>query len=66
MLDCRTIECPKHNGRFDVRSGEPVRRPVKLPLATYDVAVVDGRVVSDLVARTHQVSSPILVPTDTR
>jgi 3-phenylpropionate/trans-cinnamate dioxygenase ferredoxin subunit len=53
VIDCRTIECPKHNGRFDVRSGEPQRRPVKVPLATYDVGVVDGRLISDLVARTH-------------
>jgi nitrite reductase/ring-hydroxylating ferredoxin subunit len=66
VLDCRTIECPKHNGRFDVRSGEPTRRPVKLPLGTYDIAVVDGRLVSDLVVRTHQVNSPMLVPTNTR
>jgi hypothetical protein len=49
-----------------VRSGEPVRRPVKLPLATYDVAVVDGRLVSDLVARPHRVDSPMPVPTNTR
>jgi 3-phenylpropionate/trans-cinnamate dioxygenase ferredoxin subunit len=53
VLECRTIECPKHNGRFDVRSGEAVRRPVKVPLATYDIDVVDGRLVSDLVPRTH-------------
>jgi nitrite reductase/ring-hydroxylating ferredoxin subunit len=54
VLDCRTIECPKHNGRFDVRSGEPVRRPVKVPLATYDIALVDGRLVSDLVPLTER------------
>ncbi len=48
------IECPKHNGRFDARTGEPVRRPVKVAIATYDVEVVDGRLVSDLVARAHR------------
>lgn len=51
VRDC-TIECPKHNGRFDIRTGEPLRRPVKVPLATYDIEIVDGRMVSDLVART--------------
>jgi len=66
VLDCRTIECPKHNGRFDVRSGAPVRRPVKVPLATYEIAVVGGRLVSDLVAREHHVNSPMLEPTNTR
>jgi Na+-transporting NADH:ubiquinone oxidoreductase subunit F len=42
-LDEGIIECPKHNGRFNIVSGEPVRRPAKLPLATYPVQVVDGR-----------------------
>ncbi len=50
MIDC-TIECPKHNGRFDVRTGEPLRRPVKEPIAVYDVEVVDGRIVSRLERR---------------
>lgn len=42
-LDDCIIECPKHNGRFNVLTGEPVRRPAKIPLATYPVEVVDGR-----------------------
>ena len=53
VIDCVAIECPKHNGRFEIRSGEPLRRPVKTPLTTYEVAVVSGRLVSDLVARPH-------------
>jgi MocE subfamily Rieske [2Fe-2S] domain protein len=51
VIDCHTIECPKHNGRFDIRTGEPSRRPAKVALATYDVEIIDGRIVSDLVAR---------------
>ena len=31
------IECPKHNGRFDLRRGAPVRRPVRAPLRIYPV-----------------------------
>ncbi|MGI9645513.1 MAG: fatty acid desaturase [Ilumatobacteraceae bacterium] len=42
------IECPKHNGRFDLDTGAPRRRPVKEPLGTYDVTVEDGRVVTTL------------------
>jgi Na+-transporting NADH:ubiquinone oxidoreductase subunit F len=53
VIDC-SIECPKHNGRFDIRTGEPQRRPVKIPLATYDVEAVDGRIVSTLVARSGE------------
>lgn len=36
------IECPKHNGRFDIRHGSPQRPPVCVPLATYPVQNVDG------------------------
>jgi len=36
------IECPKHNGRFDIDTGEPVRAPVCDALNTYDVVEVDG------------------------
>ena len=40
------IECPKHNGRFDLRTGAPTRKPVKVPLGTYPVTEVDGRLVA--------------------
>jgi 3-phenylpropionate/trans-cinnamate dioxygenase ferredoxin subunit len=38
------IECPKHNGRFDYRSGEARRAPVCVNLRTYEVRVDGGRV----------------------
>ena len=47
-LDGCVIECPKHNGRFDVRTGEAVRRPATRPLRTYSVEVIGGRVVAQL------------------
>ena len=42
------IECPTHNGRFDVHTGEALRRPPKLPLCTYAVEVNGGRVIGYL------------------
>ncbi len=42
------IECPKHNGRFDLRTGEPLRRPAKDPLKIYPCEVVGRRIVADL------------------
>ena len=39
-----TIECPKHNGRFDYRSGEATRRPACVDLRTHPVKVHDGKV----------------------
>jgi len=47
-LDGCTIECPKHNGRFDVRSGEAVRLPAERPLKVYDVDVRNGSLVTRL------------------
>ncbi len=47
ILDC-AIECPKHNGRFDLRTGEPVRKPVKEPLQMYPCRIDDGRIIAAL------------------
>jgi 3-phenylpropionate/trans-cinnamate dioxygenase ferredoxin subunit len=38
------IECPKHNGRFDYRTGQAKRTPVCIDLHTYEVKVEDTRV----------------------
>ena len=42
------IECPKHNGRFDYRTGEAKGAPVCINLRTYPVRIDDGRVQIDL------------------
>jgi 3-phenylpropionate/trans-cinnamate dioxygenase ferredoxin component len=39
-----TIECPKHNGRFNYKSGEARRAPARVDLETYRVKVEGGRV----------------------
>lgn len=38
------IECPKHNGRFDYRSGQAKGAPVCVNLKTFAVKVEAGRV----------------------
>ena len=42
------IECPKHNGQFDYRTGEAMRAPVCINLRTYPVKVDGGRVFIDI------------------
>jgi fatty acid desaturase/nitrite reductase/ring-hydroxylating ferredoxin subunit len=42
------IECPKHNGRFDARTGEVTRKPPREALCMYPVRRVGGRLVSNL------------------
>jgi 3-phenylpropionate/trans-cinnamate dioxygenase ferredoxin subunit len=38
------IECPKHNGRFNYKTGEARGAPVCINLATYKVKVEEGKV----------------------
>ena len=38
------IECPKHNGRFDYKTGAAKGAPVCVNLATYPVKVEGGQV----------------------
>jgi 3-phenylpropionate/trans-cinnamate dioxygenase ferredoxin subunit len=38
------IECPKHNGQFDYRTGQATRAPACVNLRTYPVKVEGGRV----------------------
>jgi Na+-transporting NADH:ubiquinone oxidoreductase subunit F len=38
------IECPKHNGRFNLGDGSPVRAPICWGLATYPTEERNGRV----------------------
>ena len=39
-----TIECPKHNGRFNYKTGAALRTPACVALATYPARIADGRV----------------------
>jgi 3-phenylpropionate/trans-cinnamate dioxygenase ferredoxin component len=43
VVDC-IVECPFHQGRFDVRTGEALGAPVIVPLKTYPVKIVDGQI----------------------
>ena len=38
------IECAKHNGRFNLLDGSPARAPICRGLATYPIAVRNGRI----------------------
>ena len=42
------IECPKHNGRFDYRTGEALCAPVCENLKTYPTKVENGRVLIEI------------------
>lgn len=42
------IECPKHNGRFDVRTGKALGAPVIVDLRMFPAKASDGDVYVDL------------------
>jgi len=39
FVDGKTIECPKHNGRFNVLTGGPVASPVRVATNVYETRV---------------------------
>lgn len=44
FLQGTCIECPKHNGRFDIRTGTVLRPPPRVALKTYPAREKDGKV----------------------
>jgi nitrite reductase/ring-hydroxylating ferredoxin subunit len=43
-IDGDIVECNFHNGQFNIRTGEVVAPPCMVPIKTYPVTVLDGRV----------------------
>ena len=48
FLDDCTIECPIHAGRFDIRTGKALGRPVTRDIESYPVKIDGGAVLVDL------------------
>jgi naphthalene 1,2-dioxygenase system ferredoxin subunit len=44
FLEGHEIECPLHQGRFDVRNGAPMCAPVTEAIRSYPVKIEAGRV----------------------
>lgn len=38
-IDGDVVECPFHQGAFDIRTGKPAGAPCTIPLKTYEVVV---------------------------
>ena len=48
FLEGFEIECPLHQGKFDIRDGRPTCEPVTVPVRSYPVKIEGGRVFVDL------------------
>lgn len=57
MVKGHLIECPKHNGRFDIRDGSPQRPPVCVGLSTYPVREEDGKILLNVTEPAEQKAS---------
>ncbi len=44
FLEGYEIECPMHQGRFDIRNGQPACAPVTEAIKSYPVKIEGGRV----------------------
>lgn len=51
LIRGRIIECPKHNGRFDIIDGSPQRQPACVALKTYRAQEHDGKIFLELASR---------------
>lgn len=47
-MDGRTIECPRHQGVFDICTGKAMGPPLEKDLRTYETKVTDRRILVEL------------------
>src|SRR5258708_21870447 len=43
LVKGKILECPKHNGRFNLEDGSPARAPICRGIATYPIEHRNGR-----------------------
>ena len=58
FLENGQIECPLHQGRFDVRTGRAVYKPLTQDVRTYPVRIDEGKVYIDLYDQAEAVQWP--------
>jgi 3-phenylpropionate/trans-cinnamate dioxygenase ferredoxin component len=44
----RSIECPRHGSRFDLRTGRPLNLPAYEPIEVFPVEVIDDVVTVEI------------------
>lgn len=48
FVEGHEVECPFHQGRFDLRTGQPTCAPATVPIRVWPVRVLGGRVQVDV------------------
>lgn len=58
LVKGKIVECPKHNGRFNLKDGSPARAPICRGLVTYPIEERAGRIWLNIRQGDHHGASP--------
>ena len=47
LLKGTTVQCPKHNGQFDVQTGKAVQKPATENLTVFNCDIIGGQITTD-------------------
>ncbi len=50
-LSGNTVQCPKHNGQFDLGTGKATNKPATADLTVYNCEIIDGQITTDFKKR---------------
>ena len=52
LLKGTTVQCPKHNGQFDVQTGKAIQKPATENLTVFNCDIIGGQITTDFSERT--------------
>ena len=52
LLKGTTVQCPKHNGQFDVQTGKAVQKPAMENLTVFNCDIIGGQITTDFSQKT--------------
>ena len=52
LLKGTIVQCPKHNGQFDVQTGKAIQKPATENLEIFNCGIVGGQITTDFSKRT--------------
>ena len=52
LLKGTTVQCPKHNGQFDVQTGKTIQTPAMENLTVFNCDIIGGQITTDFSERT--------------
>ena len=53
LLKGTKLQCPKHNGQFDVQTGKAIQKPATENLTIFNCDIIGGQITTDFSKRTQ-------------